>query len=100
MLKSLLWVSAAMAFTCAAAPVLAQSTLGPTPNEQVGMHIGTTVTNGSAVVVTDRTGTHPEGYPAMNIRNHIAGSSGVSSHRRHHHPGLSTEPTAAPTGPY
>jgi len=72
-----------------AAALLAASALSaaaqPTPKEQVGMHVGDTTTNGSAVIVSDRNGTHPEGYPGMAVRNRIAGDSGSMHHRRHHH---------------
>ena len=82
MLKILVPAAAALglAVAAAAAPAAAQ----PTPKEQVGMHVGDTTTNGSAVIVTDRNGTHPEGYPGMAVRNRIAGDS-ASTHRRHHH---------------
>jgi opacity protein-like surface antigen len=72
----------------AAAALLAASALSaaaqPTPKEQVGMHVGDTTTNGSAVIVSDRNGTHPEGYPGMAVRNRIAADGG-GMHRRHHH---------------
>ncbi|HEY3949277.1 hypothetical protein [Phenylobacterium sp.] len=57
----------------------------PTPAEQVGMFVGDNNTNGSAVVVTDRNGTHPEGYPGMSILNHAAAGQGVTPRRHHHH---------------
>jgi len=79
MLKILIPAAAAMAL---ALPAVAQ-TNGPTPNEQVGMHVGTTTSNGSAVLVTDQNGTHPEGYPGMAPRNRASGDSG--SMRGHHH---------------
>ncbi len=92
MLKSLLLATAA-ALAAIALPAAAQSTLGPTPNEQLGMHTGTTVTNGSAVIVTDRTGTHPDGYTGMDTRNHATGGDSVQAGRHHHHHGpLSNEP--------
>jgi hypothetical protein len=70
-------------------PAAAQPTPnGPTPNEQVGIHTGTTTTNGSAVIVQDQNGTHPEGYPGMAPRNRVSGDSGTTRghhhHRRHH----------------
>jgi hypothetical protein len=68
-----------------ALPAAAQSTLGPTPNEQNGMHTGTTVTNGSAVIVHDQNGTHPEGYPGMAPRNRVTGDSGPATHHHHKH---------------
>ena len=81
MLKS---IALAAILAAAALPAAAQSTNGPTPNEQVGIHTGTTVTNGSAVIVQDRNGTHPEGYPGMAVRNRTTGDSGTPHHRRHH----------------
>lgn len=81
MLKILVPAAAALGLALAvAAPAAAQ----PTPKEQVGMHVGDTTTNGSAVIVSDRNGTHPEGYPGMAVRNRIAGESSAT-HRRHHH---------------
>jgi hypothetical protein len=84
MLKLLISGAAAAALAVAALPAAAQSG-GPTPKEQVGIHTGTQTTNGSAVLVTDRQGTHPEGYPGMAIRNRASGDSGPSHHHRHHH---------------
>jgi len=88
MLRSLIPLAAAAALALPAAA--AQPTPnGPTPNEQVGMHVGDTNTNGSAVIVTDRNGTHPEGYPGMAVRNRASAGSGPPlrhrHHRRHHH---------------
>jgi hypothetical protein len=80
MLKTLL---AAATLAAVALPAAAQSG-GPTPNEQVGIHTGTTTTNGSAVIVKDQNGTHPEGYPGMAVRNRAAGDSGPATHHRHH----------------
>jgi len=80
MLKRFLPLAAA---TALALPAMAAPPSGPTPNEQVGIHVGDTNTNGSAVVVTDRNGTHPEGYPGMAVRNRVSGDSGTP-HRRHH----------------
>jgi hypothetical protein len=82
------------AVTALALPAMAAPPGGPTPNEQVGMHVGTTTTNGSAVVVTDRNGTHPEGYPGMALRNRASGDSGASRHhhRRHHRRHATDEP--------
>jgi hypothetical protein len=90
MLKTLA-LTAVLAAT--ALPALAQSG-GPTPKEQVGMHTGTTTTNGSAVVVQDRNGTHPEGYPGMAVRNRTTGDSGPATHHRHHrkHHGAAAAP--------
>jgi hypothetical protein len=87
MLRLLLSSAGALALAMAALPAAAQSG-GPTPKEQVGIHTGTQTTNGSAVVVTDRQGTHPEGYPGMAIRNRTSGDNGPSHHRHHgkHHP--------------
>ncbi len=82
MLKTVLSAVAVAALAASALPAAAQSTLGPTPNEQNGMHTGTTTTNGSAVIVHDKNGTHPEGYPGMAPRNRIAGEAGP--HHRHH----------------
>jgi len=92
MMRTLLPLAAA--FLAAALPAAAQSTKGPTPNEQVGMHIGDTNTNGSAVIVTDRNGTHPEGYPGMAVRNRVAGDRGPSTphHGRHHRHRVSDQP--------
>jgi len=83
MFRSVLSVGAVAAVALSALPAAAQSTLGPTPNEQNGMHTGTTAANGSAVIVTDRNGTHPEGYVGMAVRNRASGEPG--GHRRHHH---------------
>lgn len=55
----------------------------PTPLEQRGMHVGDTATNGSSEVVTDRYGTHPEGYVGMATVNHA--SAARVPHRTHHH---------------
>ena len=82
MLKTLLPLATA-ALALGALPAAAQSTLGPTPNEQVGIHTGTTAANGSAVIVQDRNGTHPEGYPGLAPRNRASGDP-ASMHRRHH----------------
>jgi hypothetical protein len=85
-MKMLKTLALAAVLTAAALPAAAQSG-GPTPKEQVGMHTGTTTTNGSAVIVTDQNGTHPEGYPGMAVRNRTTGDNGPSHHRRHgkHH---------------
>ena len=83
MLKRFLPLAAA---TTLALPAMAAPPSGPTPNEQVGIHVGDTNTNGSAVVVTDRNGTHPEGYPGMAVRNRTSAGSGPPLHHRHHHP--------------
>jgi hypothetical protein len=82
MLKTLLPLAVAVV-ALSALPAAAQSTLGPTPNEQVGIHTGTTAANGSAVIVHDQYGTHPEGYPGFAPRNRASGDP-VSMHRRHH----------------
>jgi len=86
MLRLLVSSAAVAALAVAALPAAAQSG-GPTPKEQVGIHTGTQTTNGSAVVVTDQQGTHPEGYPGMAIRNRASGDPGPSHHRHHrkHH---------------
>jgi hypothetical protein len=73
----------AAVLAAAALPAAAQSG-GPTPKEQVGIHTGTTTTNGSAVMVRDQNGTHPEGYPGMAVRNRTTGESGPATHHRHH----------------
>jgi len=88
-------LSAAAAAMLVAGAAQAQSTLGPTPNEQSGMHTGTTTTNGSAVMVTDRNGTHPEGYVGMAVRNRVSGDPGRSSHPRHHHRPVVEAPVAS-----
>jgi len=85
MLKAILSAAATVVLAASALPAQAQSTLGPTPLEQNGMHTGTTTTNGSAVMVTDRNGTHPEGYVGMAIRNRASGDPGKPSHRHHRH---------------
>jgi len=56
----------------------------PTPSEQVGMHIGTTVTNGSSTIVTDRWGTHPEGFVGFSTINHGTTDTNPPPPRRHH----------------
>ena len=74
-------LAAAMAMF--ALPAAAQpASTGPTPLEQVGMHIGDTATNGSATIVTDRNGTHPEGFEGQLPVNPISAANGV---KRHHH---------------
>ncbi len=83
----------AAALALAAVPALAQSG-GPTPREQVGMHVGDPNTNGSAVIVTDRNGTHPEGYVGQEVRNHAVGDSSPATHHRRHHRRVAT------TAPY
>jgi hypothetical protein len=90
MLKSL---ALAAIVAVAALPAAAQSTNGPTPNEQNGMHTGTTVTNGSAVIVRDQQGIHPEGYPGMAVRNRATGDSGPATHHHHHRHHTPTEPS-------
>jgi hypothetical protein len=91
MLKLLISGAAAAALAGAALPATAQSG-GPTPKEQVGIHTGTQTTNGSAVIVTDRQGTHPEGYPGMAIRNRASGDPGPSHHRHHRKHHVAAEP--------
>jgi hypothetical protein len=83
MLKTLLSATALSALAIGVAPASAQSNNGPSPREQVGIHTGDTTTNGSAVIVTDRKGTHPEGYPGFAPVNGVAGSAGAPHHRRH-----------------
>ena len=62
-----------------AAPALAQ----PSPAEQQSMHIGSPATNGSATIVTDRYGTHPDGFVGMATVNRT--SAAQTPHRRRHH---------------
>jgi hypothetical protein len=82
MLKSMVLAAAIAAI---ALPTTAQPSAAiPTPNEQRGMHIGDTTANGSATIVTDRTGTHPDGFTGMAVQNHIAADGGLR-HARHHH---------------
>jgi hypothetical protein len=79
-------IPAAAVALLSAGPALAQfSTVGPTPGEQNSMHTGTTATNGSSTIVTDRDGTHPEGYPGMAVINHASGSSAAAIHHHRHH---------------
>jgi len=58
---------------------------GPTPGEQAGIHVGDTATNGSAIVVTDRNGTHPEGFSGQLPVNPISASNDVQRHHHHRH---------------
>jgi hypothetical protein len=68
-----------------ALPAAAQPTFtGPTPAEQVGMFIGNAATNGSATVVEDRTGVHPDGFTGQSLVNPISAAR-APSHRHHHH---------------
>jgi len=83
MLRYLVSSAAVAALSLSALPAAAQSG-GPTPKEQLGMHTGTQTTNGSAVMVTDRNGTHPEGYPGMAIRNRTSGENGKLPHHHLH----------------
>jgi len=83
MLKS---IALAAAVGVIALPAAAQqSTNGPTPREQVGIHTGDANTNGSATIVRDRNGIHPDGFTGQLPRNPIAASAGKTMHRRHHH---------------
>jgi hypothetical protein len=93
MLRIIRSTAAAAALAAAAVPAAAQTWVPTTPNEQVGMHIGTTATNGSAVVVQDQNGSHPEGYPGMSVTNRASGDSATDHprHHKHHHP--ATEPS-------
>jgi hypothetical protein len=76
-------IPAAAALAVFALPAAAKpANTGPTPLEQVGMHVGDTATNGSATIVTDRNGTHPEGFDGQLPVNPISASNGV---KRHHH---------------
>ncbi|HEX3367198.1 hypothetical protein [Phenylobacterium sp.] len=83
MLKSIVLAAAAVAL---ALPAAAQPRAWgpPTPNEQVGMHVGDTTANGSSTIVTDRTGTHPDGYTGMATINRASGSGAVRRHHRRH----------------
>ena len=79
-------IPAAAVALLSAGPVLAQSsTVGPTPGEQNSMHTGTTAANGSSTIVTDRNGTHPDGFSGMAVVNHASGSSASAIHHRRHH---------------
>ena len=82
MLKTLLPLAVA-ALALGALPAMAQTSVGPNPNEQVGIHTGTTTTNGSAVIVQDQNGTHPEGYPGLLPRNRLSGDPAEQLHERH-----------------
>jgi hypothetical protein len=74
------------AIVAVALPAAAQRpTNGPTPREQVGMHIGDANTNGSATIVNDRNGIHPDGFTGQLPRNRIAASSRSTHSHRHHH---------------
>ncbi|MFI4966633.1 MAG: hypothetical protein ACHP9T_14845 [Caulobacterales bacterium] len=90
MLKAPVAAAAAVMSVVVALPAAAQ-TQGPTPGERVGIHTGDTATNGSAVVVTDRNGTHPEGYPGMALRNRTSAANPPHRHHRRHH--MATGPT-------
>jgi hypothetical protein len=94
MLKTFLPLAALCALALGSAPAAAQSG-GPTPNEQLGIHTGTQVTNGSAVMVTDQNGVHPEGYPGMAIRNRASGEP-APAHHRHHRRHRNQQETAEP----
>ena len=85
MLKILVPVTAVALLS--AAPVMAQpfKTVGPTPGEQNSMHTGTTASNGSSTIVTDKDGTHPEGYPGFAVVNSASGGAAAADHRHHHH---------------
>jgi hypothetical protein len=88
MLKSIVL---AVAVSAVALPAGAQpATSGPSPNEQVGMHTGDTAANGSATIVTDRTGTHPDGFTGMATTNRASAAGAL--HRHHRRPAAS-EPT-------
>jgi hypothetical protein len=82
MLRILLPVTAAAALASGVAAAQ-PTTTGPTPGEQVGIHTGTTTSNGSAVIVSDQNGTHPEGYPGQAVVNRASADTGTM-HRRHH----------------
>jgi len=87
MQRILLPLAAAAVLAAGAVPAAAQrpTPTGPSPDEQVGIHVGDNNTNGSAVIVRDRNGVHPEGYPGMAIRNRASGGSASTMHHRHHH---------------
>jgi len=81
MRKSLSFLAAA-AVLAAGSAALAQ----PTPAEQVDMHVGSPVTNGSSTIVRDRTGVHPDGFAGMSTINHAMADNTPTyrQHRRHH----------------
>jgi hypothetical protein len=85
-MKKFLVPAAAALLAASALPALAQPphNFGPTPGEENSMFTGTTVANGSAVIVTDRNGTHPDGYPGMATRNPVSGNS-ASTYRGYRH---------------
>jgi hypothetical protein len=84
MSKTLFPAALAAAMALVALPAAAQSTFGPTPNEQVSMFTGTTAANGAATIVTDRTGTHPDGYTGMAVQNSISAANPPAPSLRHH----------------
>jgi hypothetical protein len=91
MLKSIALAAAVAAF---ALPAMAQPAPSgpPTPSEQVGMHVGDTTANGASTIVTDRTGTHPDGYTGMTTINRASGGSAAEV-RRHHRRHAASEST-------
>jgi hypothetical protein len=91
MLKFILLAAAVAAVALPAGAQPGPST-PTTPNEQVGIHTGDTASNGSATIVTDRTGTHPDGYTGMATTNRASGS-GATHLRRHHHRRATSEPS-------
>jgi hypothetical protein len=89
------FLAPAAALALIAAPAFAQpqpSSSPPSPNEQVGIHVGDNATNGSAVVVSDRNGVHPEGYPGMATRNNATSGAATPHHRHHRHHAAATVP--------
>jgi len=57
----------------------------PSPREQIGMFTGDTTTNGSATIVTDRTGTHPDGFTGMATVNSLSTAHGPGAPPARHH---------------
>jgi hypothetical protein len=85
-------VAGATVALLSAAPAFAQFNLGPSPGEENSMHTGTTATNGSSTIVTDRNGTHPEGYPGFAVVNRASAGGEAAAHHRHHHHRPANEP--------
>lgn len=80
-----------------ASPAAAQPS-GPTPGEQVGIHTGSTTTNGSSTIVTDRNGTHPDGFTGQLPVNRVSASRGMKTHHHHHrHHARLAAPAQPPT---
>ena len=80
MMKTIAFAALAAA---AALPAVAQPAFtGPTPAEQVGMFIGATSANGSATIVEDRTGVHPDGFTGQPLVNHTSAAHPPADHHR------------------